>query len=465
MPVYKRKDVTDLTRAVADGSIAPAYLIFGERYLCQQVSNDLIGLLLPDEQQRAANLTAIDGDQEVAENTLRHLRTYSLFPGRQVVRVMDSKLFFSKTVAKTIWDKAGKAYSAKKFDQAVRYLGQLLGLADMALQDWDAQGVDAISSSRWQSLFGFAKPDDVNWVKEAIAGAGADLPQTPAKSDAADLYAEALTAGVPPNKTLILVAEAVDKRKKLYKLLEKTGVIIDLSVDTGGTTAARKDQEAVLTELARQTLAEFGKKLAPALLPRLLERVGFHPVALVREVEKLALSVGDAPSISRQDLDAMVGRTREEALYEFTEAFGEQDLARALQIMSRILENGTHPLVLISGLRNSIRKLLLVRSLQEQSRLGYKAGMSFPAFQKGFLASLKAERGALPAPLSGHPYVVYKSFQHAERFSLIALQQSLAGLLKAEHSMKSSALPDALMLENFLFSFFIGPDNSMASAP
>ncbi|HEX9714062.1 MAG TPA: DNA polymerase III subunit delta [Desulfurivibrionaceae bacterium] len=457
MAVYKRQEVPALLKGVERGEIVPVYLLFGERYLCQEIANDLVCRLLPDEALRLNSLKIIDGDQEEVGATINMLKTYSLFGARQVLRVMDSQILYSKVVAGALWDKARKGWEAKEPKKALRFLTQMLALADLAPADWEKEELAACTPGRWQELFGFAKPDELAWVQEACAASDGGGPVAAAKVDGAELLMATLETGIPPGNTLILVAEAADKRKKLFKYLEKNCVVIDLSVDTGASSAARKDQEALLKEIVQQSLARFGKKLEPRALPVLLERVGFQPVAVAMEAEKLALSVGEAETITMDDLNAMVGRTREEALYELNEAFGNHDLAASLTIAQRLQENGVHPLIVVAGLRNFLRKLLLVRAIIEHPAFAYPEGISYAAFQKGLLPRLQEGLGPRQKALAGHPFAVYKSFQQAERFTLAALSQARTGLLTAEYRLKGSGLPEYLILEDFLFSVLQAP--------
>ena len=461
MAVYKRQEVHALLKGVERGEAAPVYLLFGERYLCQEIANDLICRLLPDESQRLNNLKTIDGDQEEMGATINMLKTYSLFGARQVIRVMDSQILYSKVVASALWDKARKAWDGKERKKSLRYLAQMLALADLALADWEKEELGGCAPGRWQELFGFAKPEELDWVGEACAaGEGSGVSAAAPKIDGAELLTAALEAGIPPGNTLILVAEAADKRKKLFKYLEKKGVVVDLSVDTGVSSAARKDQDGLLKDIVQQSLARFGKKLEPRALPVLLERVGFHPVAVAMETEKLALSVGEAETVTMDDLNAMVGRTREEALYELNEAFGNHDLGASLTISHRLKENGVHPLIVVAGLRNFLRKLLLVRAIIEQPASAYSEGLSYGAFQKGVLPQLQEGLGPQQKALAGHPFAVYKSFQQGERFTLAALKRARTGLLTAEYRLKGSGLPEYLILEDFLFSVLQPPERA-----
>ncbi|MBU0484602.1 MAG: DNA polymerase III subunit delta [Proteobacteria bacterium] len=447
MPVYKRSDTLKLFKAIKQGEILPVYLVFGERHLCRQTANELIELLLPEQTQRN-NLRVIDGDQEEPRKTLNQLRTYSLFAGRTVIKVNDSKLLYSKVIAKTIWNKAEEAFEAKDLELTGRYLKQLLIMGRLASDE-----MADLSAAKWKSVFGFAKPQgNLKWVQEITATT--DTPNNPPpseKNEAADLFLSALEEGLPSGNILLLIAEAVDKRKRLYKYISEHGAVVDLTVEAGFSRAADKEQQEVLSEIVQKTLAGFGKKLEPRALPIFLERIGFHPVAAERESEKLALYVGDQNTITIEDLNAIIGRTREEALFELTEALANRNLSETMVIAARLQENGTHPLVIISGVRNHMKKLLIVRSLQDIADPSYVPGLSYGAFQKGYLERLKQQRIEWPSSLPSHPYALFMMFQKAEKFSTTKVRNCFSDILDAEFRLKGSGLPPALILENMFF--------------
>ncbi|MBU1139402.1 MAG: DNA polymerase III subunit delta, partial [Proteobacteria bacterium] len=250
---------------------------------------------------------------------------------------------------------------------------------------------------------------------------------------------------------LLLTAEAVDKRKQFFAFIKKEGVVVDCSIDTGAGAAAQKGQNAVLQELVTKSLSRFGKKMAPRVLDLLFERVGFHPVAVVMETEKLALAVGDRELITVEDLDAMVGRTREDALFELTDAFGKQQTGRTLVLLHRLLENGIHGLAILATLRNYLRRLLIFRSLQLQPQPHWQPGMSAKQFQDSYLPALK-ERGDWKELLTGHPYALFMSFSKAQGFSCSLLKKWLGLLLQAEYRLKGAPLPQQLVLEELLLT-------------
>ncbi len=448
MTIYQRQDKDKLLSEIKKGHVSPVYLIFGERYLCREVANNLICQLLPDEKERRMNLKKIDGDQEDVARTMGHLQTYSLFAGRQVIRVMDSRIFFSKAVAKTFWDKAKKEAGDGNTEKAGLYLQKMINAGGL---DADENLLD-LSASQWKKLFGFNRPSDIAWCKDVAVPPGATREKETA---GAELVLQVLDKDIPPGNVLVLIAEAVDKRKKLFKKLDEKGSIIDLSVDSGATAAAKKGQDGVIRDLIVKTLTDMGKKPGPRVIDSLIARVGFHPVAAVRESEKLALYVGDEQIVTTQDVDAIIGRTREDAIYELNDAVAGADLARSLELVQRLQDSGLHSLALVASLRNLLRKLLFFRSLQERTSPAYHSGLSFGVFQKGYLAELKKTSHGNSPFLSGHPFVLYKNFQQAENFALPTLQKALSRLLDAEYQMKGSGLPPKIILENFLFSLFV----------
>ena len=457
MSLYQRSDTPKLLTAIKQGKPCPVYLLIGDRYLCQQVAEQLAEALIPDPKTRGQNVNLIDGDQEDPLNTLSLLKTYSLFAGRQIFRVSGTKLFHSKEVAKAIWDKARKAYEKNDGRQTALYLRQLAAIAQVA-----ASELAELSDSAWQDSFAFARPD-IDWLPKALAEAeGAGPCRTGNSNDPAEHYMAALEAGWPEDNLLMLLAETVDKRKKFYKGLQKNGVVIDLVVSEGSSKAARTEQDALLADLVRQTLVEFGKTMEPKAVPVLLERVGFHPVAVVRETEKLALYVGEAPQVTLADLMAVVGRTREEALFELTEAFADQDLTKALWIAGRLYDSGVHPLVMIAGLRNQLRKLMLVASLRQGGPPDYVDGMTFAVFQKGYLPGLKPDKEEWLSQLPSHPYALYMMFSKAGKYTIRRLGEALAKLLQAEFKLKSSSLPPLLVLEHFFWQTMVKlPDRTV----
>lgn len=425
------------------------FLFFGERYLCHTAADKLQKRLLSDA---PGALHTIDGDQEDPTQSLARLMSFSLLPGRQIYRVSDSRIFHSKTVISKIWDKAVQSNSHGRHEPAKRHLQAMAQAVGLTIDSQET--LSQIQGPEWKKLFAFEKPaGDLSWADAALFQSRDEIKTS--SGSAVDQYIGALKKGFPGGNILILTAETVDKRQKLFTHLKKNETIVDCSVTTGASNAAQGEQKQVLKEMMMQTVAGFDKKIDPRAVEAFFEKVGFHPVAVATETEKLVHYVGDRPQITLEDLDTMVSRNREDALYELTDAFSKRQLGKSLVLLSRLQEQGVHGLAILATMRNFLRKLLIYRSLQMSPSPPWHTGMTAKNFQGSYLPALKAA-GEWDDVLGGHPYALYMSFTKAAEYTCPLLKRWLSMLLTAECNLKGSSVPAKLVLEELFISMLKG---------
>ena len=445
MPLHKRTELKTVPNTIERESFKQVYLCFGERYLCQTTADAIIDTLLFHNEGGVHN---IDGSTEDESTLLSRLLSFSLLPGLQIYRVTDAQLFLSKTISSEIWAKAVKAYQQNKPERATRHLLSLISAASLPIDP--AFTLTDISIDQWQKVFGFAHPGgDINWTTPLLAATSSS--RQPSDTDSKARFLSAIENGLPANNILIVATEHVDKRKKLFSHIQEHGEIIDCSVATGASRAALREQKDVLQEMVRKTLSEFNKTIEAKALELLCERVGFHPVAVVIEVEKLALFAENRPRITINDVDLLVARTREDALFQLTEALGNKDLRLSLRIFNNLTQGGIHTLAVLAAIRNYLRKLLIFRSFQRSNDPLWQPTMNASQFQNQYLPLLK-EKKTFSELLKGHPYAVFMGFKKASAFSVQDLKQSLALVLEAEFRLKGVPIPPRLVLEELFVS-------------
>jgi DNA polymerase-3 subunit delta len=221
------------------------------------------------------------------------------------------------------------------------------------------------------------------------------------------------------NGTLILDVKSWPTNTKLAKLVSDAATIVC-------KTPRPQDVPRWCVTWAK---SQHGKKLDTDAAGWLVELVGPEMGLLDQELAKLAVYVGDRPSITREDVDALVGRGRAADTFKIFEAIGDGRAADALAILSRLMDQGEEPLGVLGAFSWQLRRLAKAARLS-------RAGRPLPAAieEAGFQPWAKDR--------------VEKQLRHLGRRRLDRLYD---WLLEADLAMKSSGgLPERLVLERLV---------------
>jgi DNA polymerase-3 subunit delta len=163
-----------------------------------------------------------------------------------------------------------------------------------------------------------------------------------------DRQLEAIAAAVadlPPNLTLVLIARAKAPAKLAKAVKAAKGEVHEFEAPKA-------------REMPRVLVAEaqgLGLRLDPAAARVLVARMGANPVRLRNELERLALWAGDGGEVTAADLEAMIADTSEAAVWLLSDALLERDVAAALRIGERLIDQGENVTGLIYGLASRLR--------------------------------------------------------------------------------------------------------------
>lgn len=297
--------------------------------------------------------------------------------------------------------------------------------------------------------------------------------------DAAEILIAALADKFPDKHYLIMTAAAVDKRRRLYKVTEKAGLVVDCSVPQGDRQADRVAQDAVLRESMRGLLSKHDKTLEPSAFEALCDMTGFDIRTFQNNLNKLIDYVGDRKSITVTDISFALERTKQDPVYAFTNALSEKDVGNTLFYMDSLLSNGYHELQLLSAAINLVRRLIVIRHFANASIGGvWQAGMSYNTFRDQVMPLIQTHDTALKdqladwdrslsgdqevagepqkkraagtdlmiAPNPNNAYPVYKLMQKAVMFHAAELLDTLEILGQADMYLKSSGQPPRSIL-------------------
>jgi len=169
---------------------------------------------------------------------------------------------------------------------------QFLTLTGMQLDDLRDGGWRKIDDDVWRKIV----PDDggegrETWLPRAVelcVSRGAVLVQEKTEEET-DRLARVLAGGMPEGNHLILTAETVDRRKKLFKAVSSIGHILTFAKIKG---EARQQQ--VVMEMAAGLLEGRGKQLSSGAWAALGQKTGFSLRESLGAIEKLITYCGGA---------------------------------------------------------------------------------------------------------------------------------------------------------------------------
>ncbi|HEX7125368.1 MAG TPA: DNA polymerase III subunit delta [Thermodesulfobacteriota bacterium] len=154
---------------------------------------------------------------------------------------------------------------------------------------------------------------------------------------------------------LALAAEKVDRRLKVWKAVEKVGVVVDCGPPDEATLPARLEAEA----------AAAGVRFEPGAARFLVELAGHDLGVLEGEVAKLAAFVGEGGRITAESVRQMLESRRagETSVFEWVDAVAARRTDDALTGLARLLDAGEEPLRLLALLARQVRLVLATRSM------------------------------------------------------------------------------------------------------
>jgi len=432
------------------GSVAPCYLLYGEEeYLLNDALQQILDLLIVPA-DRDFNLFHLDGENTDLDSLIEYVSTPSLLGGRKVVVVRNTNIFASQVnLAEMIENIRGNLDNHP--EKAIKYFFSFMQRSGFKWEDIQGEGWKKISDDQWREVVaGDAGNDRDKWLPRIIditASTGIVPESRPDKADQFDrLFADGFSSG----NCIIFTAESVDKRKKIYKIVDEAGITLHF-----GEIKKESALRETCKNEAQALLASCGKHLTPKAWTALGKKTGFQLRSTLNELQKLIFFTGAQSSIEEKDVDEVVGKTREEKMFELTNALSEKNHVGALNSLKFLLDQGVYPLPVLGTISKTIRLLLQSHILIDSGKLpGLSSKMEYGWFQKKIYPLLNqlVQTKVWPenALVQEKPFVIFNALRNCKRFSYPVLISFLDDLLAIDRAMKSSAVEPRILLEYFV---------------
>lgn len=217
---------------------------------------------------------------------------------------------------------------------------------------------------------------------------------------------------------LLLQAEKLDGRSKLVKAAKKAGYFVDASPlrlnAIGGFIRAEAEAR--------------GHRIEAAAVSSLQEIFGTDLSAIDDAMERVSLFVGPGKKIDDASVRACIQNLKSESIWSLVDAIGRGDMRSILRASGSLLAEREPPLRILALVSRQLRMLLRVRA----------------ALKEGASAQEAAKQAGAP------PFKAQELASSAKRFSAQAFVEGFNIVEEADHALKSSKRPDALILEEAL---------------
>lgn len=166
-----------------------------------------------------------------------------------------------------------------------------------------------------------------------------------------------------PQPTTVLVFcykyKTLDKRKKVYKLLQKNGVIFE----------SKKLREYQIEPWLKRIITGKGYQIEPKASAMLVEFLGTDLAKISNEVDKLTIILPKGSLINADIIEQNIGISKDFNNFELIKAIVDRNSINAYKIVKHFALNPrSNPLVLTLGLVYSyFSKLLLYHGLKDKS--------------------------------------------------------------------------------------------------
>ncbi len=293
----------------------------------------------------------------------------------------------------------------------------------------------------------FGGGDKLVWLKSTDLLADNPTTRAEAVKDALAELGDLLKSGLGDGVILLISAIGCDRRKSLYKTLEKIGEVQFFEALEEGKGDADEDIEAFI----RAKLRADAKTMNPEAVQVFRELVAPNLREIANELEKLITYVGKRNEILPEDVRAICSASRQAVIWELTDALGARRTAHAIAALENLLDSGDQPIGILMMLVAQFRLMLLARDLLQRKLITARDGQggnfefvkAFERLPESVIAHFpRTKEGALP-----NAWRVYRCALAAKNFSTTELIRAMDLLLEANRQLVTTQLDDRLVLE------------------
>ena len=212
--------------------------------------------------------------------------------------------------------------------------------------------------------------------------------------------------------------EKVDTRKKIYKLINKNGKIIE----------CKKNDNSYLLNFINNYLKENKYKMND--INYFLNIVGTNLDNIKNELDKLFMYKFNKKIITKEDIDKIVIKNMEEEIFSLTDAIIANNIKKSFELLEEFLNRSYDEIAIIMLLASQFRFLYQVKRLTNKNK-------SYNEIAK---------------ILEVNPYRVKFTIQKIYNYTETDITERIKQLAKIDHDIKLGLIDKKIALELFILN-------------
>jgi DNA polymerase-3 subunit delta len=243
-------------------------------------------------------------------------------------------------------------------DKAVKTIADF-AFVDASLRDFNENEFSLNQSDNLQYALASAEQMPMIASRRVIRITEVKIGATAAKDNLKEDYEEILTAYLKrPAETsvVIFVADELDKRRRMAKLLIENSVAVEFA----------PLEENDLRKWIRDEASKQNADIDDKAVNHLIGLIGSDARKITSEIEKLAVAALPDKLITYDLIEALVPNSREMSNFDLTDHLLAKNKMRALHTLKKILDDGAEPLMLLGLIANNFHRLFLAKEMMNQ---------------------------------------------------------------------------------------------------
>jgi DNA polymerase III subunit delta len=224
--------------------------------------------------------------------------------------------------------------------------------------------------------------------------------------------------GLSHRGMLILLAEDLDHRKKLYKTIRETGCVAEFA----------KLKGYALERWAETYVQRAGYRISAASMKKILDLTGADLLNLSTELEKLMLFSGTQKTIPDSSIEDLVRESRQHRIFDLIDAIALRDRTGALRLLENLISGGESPIAIVALMARHCRQILVAKDYLRQ----------------------QMDSREIAAKAQVLPFLADKFMRQVRSADAAAIQEMYIRIADIDRRLKSSSADGRLLLEQII---------------